>query len=116
MTSGSYQKDGDHQRQRGQRNNSPNTRGMTTNSRFQGQDQTEMKGFVIDHSLYHKTPMSQQFDIFYKVAKIAAGKMNPDLRKPMWTLKGLMEEDFIIAFPDAEKWTDNDVQTVDRGD
>eukprot|EP00536_Pseudo-nitzschia_multiseries_P014916 jgi/Psemu1/40559/gm1.40559_g len=73
-----------------------------THNRFQGQDQIEMKGIVINHSLDHKTPISQQFDTFYKAAKIAAGKMNPDLRKPMRTLKGLTEEDFTIAFPDAE--------------
>eukprot|EP00536_Pseudo-nitzschia_multiseries_P010160 jgi/Psemu1/25199/gm1.25199_g len=42
-------------------------------------------------------------------AKIAAGKMNPDLQKPMRTLKGLTEEDFTIVFPDTEKWTDNGV-------
>eukprot|EP00536_Pseudo-nitzschia_multiseries_P002592 jgi/Psemu1/5813/gm1.5813_g len=42
-------------------------------------------------------------------AKIAAGKMNPDLRKPMRTLKGLTEDDFTIMFPDADKWTNNGV-------
>eukprot|EP00536_Pseudo-nitzschia_multiseries_P008848 jgi/Psemu1/21634/gm1.21634_g len=80
------------------------TRGTTTtSSRFQaaGQDQTtEMKGIVIDHSR----------------RKDCSRKMNPDfLRKPtMQTLlKGLTaEEDFTIAFPDAEKWTDNRVVDV----
>eukprot|EP00536_Pseudo-nitzschia_multiseries_P012196 jgi/Psemu1/31192/gm1.31192_g len=110
------QQDGDRQRQLGRSNNIPNTRGTTTSSQFQGQDQTEMKGIVINHSLDHKTPISQQFDIFYKAAKIAAGKMNPDLRKPMRTLKGLTEEDFTIAFPDAEKWTDNGVIDTHKKD
>eukprot|EP00536_Pseudo-nitzschia_multiseries_P019231 jgi/Psemu1/59605/gm1.59605_g len=88
--------------------------GPATHNRFQGQDQTEMKGIVINHSIDHKTPISQQFDTFYKAAKIAAGKMNPDLRKPMRTLKGLTEDDFTIAFPDAAKWTDNNVVDVHK--
>eukprot|EP00536_Pseudo-nitzschia_multiseries_P009670 jgi/Psemu1/23941/gm1.23941_g len=108
------QPDGDRQQQRGRRNNSPSTRAATTHNRFQGQDQTEMKGIVIDHSIDHKTPVSQQFDTFYKAAKIAAGKMNPDLRKPMRTLKGLTEEDFTIAFPDTAKWTENDIVDVHK--
>eukprot|EP00536_Pseudo-nitzschia_multiseries_P009719 jgi/Psemu1/24059/gm1.24059_g len=102
------QKDSDRQRQWGQRN-SLNTQGLTPSSRFQGQDQTEMKGIVIDHSLDHKTPISQQFNTFCKAAKIASGNMNPNLGKPMPTLKGLTEENFTIAFPDAEKWTNNGV-------
>eukprot|EP00536_Pseudo-nitzschia_multiseries_P008209 jgi/Psemu1/19893/gm1.19893_g len=74
----------------------------------------EMKGIVIDHSVDHKTPVSQQFDVFYKAAKIAAGKMNPDLQKPMRTLEGLTKENFTIVFPDAEKWTNNGVVGVHK--
>eukprot|EP00536_Pseudo-nitzschia_multiseries_P007375 jgi/Psemu1/17844/gm1.17844_g len=107
------QKEGDRQRQRGHRN-SPKTRRSAHSSKFQGQDQTEMKGIVIDHNIDHKTPVSQQFDAFYKAVKIAAGKMNPNLRKPIRTLKGLTNEDFTIAFPDAEKWINNGVVDVHK--
>eukprot|EP00536_Pseudo-nitzschia_multiseries_P012803 jgi/Psemu1/33179/gm1.33179_g len=53
----------------------------------------DMKGIMIDHIIDHKVPaISQQFDQFYnKAAKIAAGKLNPDLNKIMWTLKAETE-------------------------
>eukprot|EP00536_Pseudo-nitzschia_multiseries_P000944 jgi/Psemu1/2146/gm1.2146_g len=118
------QRDRDYQRQQGQRN-SPSTQGTTPSSRFQGQDQTEMKGIVIDHRLDHKTPISQQFNMFYKAAKIAAGKVNPNLQKPRicslclmptphWYSRALYTKGphaggFPIAFLDAEKWTGNGV-------
>eukprot|EP00536_Pseudo-nitzschia_multiseries_P017800 jgi/Psemu1/52590/gm1.52590_g len=77
----------------------------TTGGKFQGQDQVGMKGVVINHSIDHKSPILQQFDVFYKAAKFAAGKINPDLSKSMHTLVGLTDADYTLELPGTSQWT-----------
>eukprot|EP00536_Pseudo-nitzschia_multiseries_P002311 jgi/Psemu1/5275/gm1.5275_g len=63
-------------------------------------------GIVVDHNTDLKNLISKQFEKFYyKAAKIAAGKMSPDLSKPMQTLTALMDADNTVESPDASQWT-----------
>eukprot|EP00536_Pseudo-nitzschia_multiseries_P005765 jgi/Psemu1/13439/gm1.13439_g len=88
---------------KGANNGASTSGGGGSNSRLQGQDQTDMKGvLVIDHSIDHRTPVSQQFDTFYKAVKVAAGKLNPDLAKPIRTLIGLTNADYSVDFPEED--------------
>eukprot|EP00536_Pseudo-nitzschia_multiseries_P018180 jgi/Psemu1/54455/gm1.54455_g len=95
---------------KGTNNSASTSSGGGSNPCFQGQDQTEMKGIVIDHSIDHRTPVLQQFGTFYKAVKVAAGKLNPDLAKPIWTLIGLTTANYSVSnysvdFPEASLWT-----------
>eukprot|EP00536_Pseudo-nitzschia_multiseries_P006767 jgi/Psemu1/16036/gm1.16036_g len=99
---------------KGTNNSASTSAGGGSNPRFQGQDQTDMKGIVIDHSIDHRTPVLQQFDTFYKAVKVAASKLNPDLAKPIWTLIGLTTADYSVDFPEASLWTKGGVEDTHK--
>eukprot|EP00536_Pseudo-nitzschia_multiseries_P007726 jgi/Psemu1/18566/gm1.18566_g len=83
-----------HNLTKGTNRNGTSSSGGSYTSRFQGQDQTDMKGVVIDHSMDHRTSVSQPFDTFYKAVKVAAGKLNSNLAKLVQTLTGLADTDY----------------------
>eukprot|EP00536_Pseudo-nitzschia_multiseries_P008472 jgi/Psemu1/20491/gm1.20491_g len=89
------------------------TKAKTNNSRGGGTT-LESKRTVTANNNGGKEIAPTHEDRLLAAAKIAAGKMNPDLQKPMRILEGLTEEDFTIAFTDAEKWTDNGVVDVHK--
>eukprot|EP00536_Pseudo-nitzschia_multiseries_P018636 jgi/Psemu1/56556/gm1.56556_g len=86
------------------------------NPQFQEQeDQMDIKGVVINHSILdHRTPVSQQFDTFYKAVKVAAGKLNPNLVKPIQTLIGLTNAGYSVDFPEASLWTKGGVEDIHK--
>eukprot|EP00536_Pseudo-nitzschia_multiseries_P001734 jgi/Psemu1/3953/gm1.3953_g len=80
------------------------TNTSSASSKFVGLNQSDLKGIVIDHSIDHCIPGSQRFDVmFYKAAKIAAGKIDPDLSGPMRTLEDLVTIDFEATLPDLTR-------------
>eukprot|EP00536_Pseudo-nitzschia_multiseries_P013547 jgi/Psemu1/35544/gm1.35544_g len=90
------------------------TEAQRAETMVQQEDQMDMKGVVINHSIDHRTSVSQQFDTFYKAVKVAAGKLNPNLVKPIQTLIGLTNPGYSVDFPEASLWTKGGVEDIHK--